>query len=277
MNTRGEAASHEETVGAATRAIADATATLTKLLARQVATVGTEVNDVIASSLREAARGLAEASETVDRHTGGRRSEERRQARVERTRAELLAAAARVFAARGFEGASVGDIAAEAGYTKGALYAHFGSKGDLFLDLAREKVVTGAPAPPGPVDLAAEITAGLAVPCDDMSMLLTLEMLAYTVRYPQARDELAPLFRRALLDVAARVRDDRLARPGATGHVAGDPREPADDGPTVTDDDLDTALGLLAVTNFAQVFAAFSDGQDDTAAGARLAARLLRR
>jgi len=53
--------------------------------------------------------------------------------RREQTRRYLLDAAAAVFAARGFHGASLDEIAEAAGFTKGALYSNFGSKADLFL------------------------------------------------------------------------------------------------------------------------------------------------
>lgn len=52
-----------------------------------------------------------------------------------RTRALLLDAAAKVFARKGFAGASVDDIAETAGFTIGALYANFGSKEALFIEL----------------------------------------------------------------------------------------------------------------------------------------------
>lgn len=263
----------DDTVGAATRAIADATAALTKLLGNQLASVSTELGDAIATSLRDAARGLADASETVERRSGGQRAEERRRARVDRTRADLLAAAGRVFAAQGYEGASVGDIAAEAGYTKGALYAHFGSKSDLFVALARERLdcdrPTGAAAGATSGDLADELSAGVAATGDDPSMLLALEMLAYAVRHPEARDDLGPLFDASLQGLAERVHDDRLARDRSAG------REPdATEG--VTRDDLDTALGLLAVSNVAAMLAAITDDPRTVAsAGGRLIARLL--
>ncbi len=51
---------------------------------------------------------------------------------VEQTRQELVDAAARVFARRGFEGSSVADICAEAGLSTGPLYTNFGSKEALF-------------------------------------------------------------------------------------------------------------------------------------------------
>jgi AcrR family transcriptional regulator len=49
------------------------------------------------------------------------------------TRADLLTAAARVFARRGYNGASVEEIAEEAGYSHGAVYSNFDGKADLFL------------------------------------------------------------------------------------------------------------------------------------------------
>lgn len=48
-------------------------------------------------------------------------------------REELIQTAVRHFAAKGFEGTNLADVAAEAGVTKGLLYHYFGSKRDLFL------------------------------------------------------------------------------------------------------------------------------------------------
>lgn len=48
------------------------------------------------------------------------------------TRTRILESAARVFAERGYAGASLELVAADAGMTKGAVYWHFSSKGDLF-------------------------------------------------------------------------------------------------------------------------------------------------
>jgi len=63
---------------------------------------------------------------------------ERRLTRKERqahTRARLMSSAARVAARRGLEGASLDEVAEEAGFTKGAVYANFASKEDLFLSM----------------------------------------------------------------------------------------------------------------------------------------------
>jgi AcrR family transcriptional regulator len=53
------------------------------------------------------------------------------------TRERLLHAAAEVFARRGYDGTRVADIAAAAGVSNGALYAHFGSKADLLVAALR--------------------------------------------------------------------------------------------------------------------------------------------
>jgi AcrR family transcriptional regulator len=59
-------------------------------------------------------------------------------------RRRILDAAAQAFAARGYDGASVGEIAAAAGITKPVLYDHFPSKQRLFVDVierARDELV----------------------------------------------------------------------------------------------------------------------------------------
>jgi len=53
------------------------------------------------------------------------------------TRERLLRAAADAFAERGYDGTRVSDIAAAAGVSNGALYAHFASKADLLADALR--------------------------------------------------------------------------------------------------------------------------------------------
>jgi AcrR family transcriptional regulator len=62
-----------------------------------------------------------------------------RQQRREHTRTCLLEAAGRVFARRGLSNASVDEVAADAGFTKGAVYANFGSKEELFLAMLEER------------------------------------------------------------------------------------------------------------------------------------------
>jgi AcrR family transcriptional regulator len=66
------------------------------------------------------------------------RGEFDRSARRAQTRARLLEAAAEVYARRGFAGATLEEVASEAGFTKGAVYGHFGSKENLLLALVEE-------------------------------------------------------------------------------------------------------------------------------------------
>jgi AcrR family transcriptional regulator len=65
-----------------------------------------------------------------------------RSERRARTRALLLEAAARVYARRGFDSATLDEVAEEAGFTKGAVYDHFGSKENLLLALLDEFLST---------------------------------------------------------------------------------------------------------------------------------------
>src|SRR6266545_2695685 len=58
----------------------------------------------------------------------------------ERTREQLVAAAAKVFARRGYHRATVDEIASEAGFTIGALYSNFKTKEQLFLAIADRQV-----------------------------------------------------------------------------------------------------------------------------------------
>jgi AcrR family transcriptional regulator len=75
----------------------------------------------------------------------------RRRERAQATRARLIQAAERIFARDGFAAAKLEEIAAEAGYTRGAFYANFDSKEDLFLalfcigDVSAAAALYGAP------------------------------------------------------------------------------------------------------------------------------------
>src|SRR3954465_2706966 len=67
------------------------------------------------------------------------RGEFDRVARKAQTRARLLDAAASVYARGGVDGAPLDEVAAEAGFTKGAVYSHFGSKENLLLALSEQQ------------------------------------------------------------------------------------------------------------------------------------------
>ncbi|MEV5825594.1 helix-turn-helix domain-containing protein [Spirillospora sp. NPDC052242] len=96
------------------------------------------------------------------RHRAGGGPAARRERR-EQTREALLAAAERLWAEHGIHGASLDDVAAAAGLTKGAVYSNFTGKTDLLLALLerftsdrlgtelRDDLTPGDPDDPPPV------------------------------------------------------------------------------------------------------------------------------
>src|SRR6516225_4271669 len=64
----------------------------------------------------------------------------RQQGRTETTRSLLIQSAEKIFARDGFEAARLEEIAADAGYTRGAFYANFENKEDLFFALLEAQI-----------------------------------------------------------------------------------------------------------------------------------------
>jgi AcrR family transcriptional regulator len=126
--------------------------------------------------------------------------------RRQQTREHLLAAAARVFAERGFHGATLDAVAAAAGFSKGAVYSNFTSKEDLFLSLLEsaygremESIRATIDASDLPVearltDFLPLILAGTDQPLspEDWAVLY-MEFALFAVRNPEARRKLAEL------------------------------------------------------------------------------------
>jgi len=81
---------------------------------------------------------------------------QRRKRAIARTREDILEAAARAFTKRGFQSATMRDIAKEAGYTAASLYTYFKSKQEILAglaDLVTQEFVTGFDEPL-PADLS---------------------------------------------------------------------------------------------------------------------------
>jgi AcrR family transcriptional regulator len=76
---------------------------------------------------------------TAERATGAPQRLTRKE-KQEETRRLLLDAAERVFIRSGLQGSSVEEIAAEAGFTRGAFYSNFDSKDELFVELLHTRV-----------------------------------------------------------------------------------------------------------------------------------------
>jgi len=121
--------------------------------------------------------------------------------RRQQTREHLLAAAAEVFAERGFHGASLDEVASVAGFTKGAVYSNFKNKEDLLLALFKENydremdalraTLDDTEAPP-----EARISDFVALIQDQTRQagrnfsLLYQEFSLYAARHPEVRKEL---------------------------------------------------------------------------------------
>src|ERR1700704_478069 len=132
------------------------------------------------------------------RGVGARVDQRTRAARAQRREArdELLAAALRVFALRGYREAGVDEIAAEAGYSKGALYWHFSGKEELLTALLeeridapmRDRVALLASAPPER-DMSVEGTRAFAQQLGEQreAMLLEREYWSLAIRDPELR------------------------------------------------------------------------------------------
>ncbi len=74
----------------------------------------------------------------------------------ERTRAALVAAALEVVASKGFAAASLDEIAARAGMTKGAIYSNFSGKAELLLAAMSAKGLTLSSSRPADLTLGEE-------------------------------------------------------------------------------------------------------------------------
>lgn len=151
-----------------------------------------------------------------DRRAGRRIDQRTRAARAQgrESRDELLAAALRVFARRGYRQAGVDEIAAEAGYSKGVVYWHFSSKEELLLALIderidapmREMVALLESAPPER-DMSLEAARAFARQLDSQRDVLVLDREYWSIalrdpelrtRYAERQSELREVLGRAL-------------------------------------------------------------------------------
>jgi AcrR family transcriptional regulator len=103
---------------------------------------------------------------------------------ADQTRERLLRAAADVFAERGYDGTRVADIAAAAGVSNGALYAHFDSKAELLLAAlrahGRRELADLLAADPGRPVTELLLQAGRSLPrrCDSRGYLIVEALMA---------------------------------------------------------------------------------------------------
>ncbi len=113
------------------------------------------------------------------------------------TRDRVLSAAAAVFGARGYAVATLDDVGAAAGMTKGAVYRHFSSKADLFVALAERRLGERH------ATLGEDVAQALST--DDPPPRLARLLQRYL---EVARDQ--PAFANLLLEFVAERRDERV-------------------------------------------------------------------
>ncbi len=137
------------------------------------------------------------------------------------TRRCLMASAARAFARHGLDRTSIDQVAEDAGYTKGAFYANFKSKKELFLAMLDERfsermqqieqVISGEGTPPEKASRAGDDFAAMLDADPDWSRLF-FEFNAYANRDEDFREELVTRYRwmRERLGAALQARANEL-------------------------------------------------------------------
>jgi AcrR family transcriptional regulator len=128
----------------------------------------------------------------------------RHQERTGITRGRLIQSAEKVFARDGFEAAKLEEIAKDAGYTRGAVYANFDSKEDLFFALLEKEISSRIAALEKEMDKVCEPEAKLQAmreffltkTLDRRWSLLSLEFKLFAVRHPEVKQRLAAMHRR---------------------------------------------------------------------------------
>jgi AcrR family transcriptional regulator len=134
----------------------------------------------------------------------GKRIVTRQRERTEATRRKLLAAAETIFARDGFEAARLEDIASLAGYTRGAFYANFKSKEDIFFALLESwvgrriaEITSLLDRLESPAKRLTALRTHYAQIAQDRSLaLLSLEFKLFAIRHPEAHARLRTRQRR---------------------------------------------------------------------------------
>jgi AcrR family transcriptional regulator len=115
------------------------------------------------------------------------------QARTQATKTKILDAAQAAFAEKGFENTQLDEVAARAGCSRGAIYAHYANKEDLFLALMEHRVYTRFAAVCKQIEEQPDVSKRPDIfkrwVLDQISDLswgtLTLEYKLYAVRRPE--------------------------------------------------------------------------------------------
>ena len=131
-----------------------------------------------------------------------RTSKSKHQMRTEETQARILDAAEAVFSEQGFDKTQLEEVAARAGFTRGAIYAHYQSKEDLFLALVEQRVLTRFKKVRQAIEAESSIgkrpgifREWITAQAEDHTWgTLMLEFKLYALRRPESREKLIHLF-----------------------------------------------------------------------------------
>jgi AcrR family transcriptional regulator len=124
------------------------------------------------------------------------------QARRVATNAKILDAAQAIFSELGFENTQLDQVAVRAGCSRGAIYAHYANKEDVFLALMEHRVHTKFAAIYNKIQEEPVVSKRLGVfkrwivtqVCDPSWGTLTLEFKLYAVRRPESKEKLLRLY-----------------------------------------------------------------------------------
>jgi AcrR family transcriptional regulator len=141
-----------------------------------------------------------------------------KQKRAMQTREALIRAARDVFAKAGFEHARIEDIAAQAGKTRGAFYANFEDKEDVFFAIFEEDLLRDQERVRPRLSAAATTEERIDAVTEDLltllqdrqRVLLSLEFKMYAIRHPLEQNRLAELHAEMLLRFCMKKVDNFL-------------------------------------------------------------------
>ncbi len=138
------------------------------------------------------------------------------QQKTEEMRRKLLRSARKIFTREGFEAARIEDIASDAGHTRGAFYAHFASKEDLFFALLEQQAMVNT-------ERIRALLEGCSDPQERLRKLrdfyaervadrhwavLALEFKLFAIRHPRMRAKFAEAHRRVRISVSMNAGED---------------------------------------------------------------------
>ena len=136
---------------------------------------------------------------------------------LDERRQEILVAAKRVFVEKGYDAATINDIAAEAGVAAGSIYRYFENKGDLIAAAANDCVEDDLSSWSGDLPegmtpgqafylLGAQVKSDFSAPGHRDEAVLRLESYLAASRDPALRDRIIPTLEESIQGLASFVR-----------------------------------------------------------------------